>query len=741
MKNKLRASVASMALIASLGVNAVYAADEAAVEEREESIAFGEIVVTARKREESLLEIPVSVTAIAGPALERAGVVSVDGLIGRVPSLYFSQNNSRQSTADNAALVIRGVGANPVLEPSVGTYLDGIYLPSLGFDLALLDVERVDILRGPQGSLFGRNTEGGAINIVTRKPDEELRGRAFAEFDDLKSYRAGGSVSGPVIDDLLFVGFSFGASTTDGFTRNVFLDVDGDDRDVATGRLSVRLTPSDSTEIILTADFLTENGRESGTAIPAEDVGAGIENTSDETFNFVSDFAGDASEDNAGLSLTIEHEFENMVFTSLTGYREINSSRAVDTDGLAEGAFNVNNDQRTFADQTSFSQELRLSSSGDGNFDWLVGVYYYNEDDKFETDINFGSTFNPDAPGVAITSSTQDREGYAIFAQANLALADEFIDLTIGARYSDDKIDGERFNFISIPFPSGFLFERTNPDPTDPDATGEASVEFSNFSATGQAVLNVSDAFRPYVNVSQGYKGGGFDRYPTSSSLYLPVEEETTVNYEIGAKGVLAGGRISYAFAVYRINIDNLQQPTQVINPDTGLPATAIFNAGEAHTQGFEFEGNFQVNDNLSFNISASHTDAEFDVFIDQDGNDRNGDPIPNVPDWTFNVGVDVVLPISDTVDFIASGSYRYVGSYITGLNTAADAEFEYDSYGIIDMDAGLRIDQRHELTFFVRNLADNYVVLNQGGGSFSGFDFARVHAPRIFGARISTEW
>lgn len=684
-----------------------------------------EIVVTARLREESILDIPVSVTSLDGLELERAGITAVDGLIGRVPSLYFSQNNSRQSTADNRALVLRGIGANPVLEPSVGTFLDGVYLPSLGFDLGLLDVQRVEVLRGPQGSLFGRNTEGGAINIITRKPDEKFSGRASVEIDDLFTARASASVSGPLVDGLLYAGLSVGAATTDGYTKNVFLDQDADERDTEAVRLTLRWTPTDATEILMTADSISEDGREQGTAI---DTARG------ETFDIITDFDGDMEEDNAGASLTINHEITDMRFTSITGYRDISSSRAVDFDRMAEGPESTGNFQRTFADQESFSQEFRLASIGNQGFDWIVGVYYYDEEDKYETDIQWPTYFGT-PPGSAITSSTQDREGYAVFGQANVAAFDDFVDFTVGLRYSDDEVDGVRFNFIDIP---AFAFQRTNPDPNDPLATGEADASYVNVSATLQTVFNVSERFKPYINISQGYKGGGFDRYPTSSSLYLPVDAEETINYEIGAKGELLDGRFTYAVAAYRVDIDELQQPTQIINPDTGLPATSIANAGEAQTQGLEMEALFVVNEMLTIDLSVAYTEAEFEKFIDTDGVDRTNDDIPNVPDLTVGLGADLVVPLNDRVKFVGSASYHYVGDYISGLNTTVDEEFSYDGFDIIDLDAGFRIDERHEVSVFLRNARDEYIVLNQSSGVSPQ---ARVHAPRVYGLRFTTNW
>ncbi len=695
-----------------------------------------EITVTARKREEALQDIPMSVSSFDGASLEEDGVLSVDDLIGRTPSLFFSQNNSRQSTADNTSLVMRGVGSNAVLDPSVGVFLDGVYIPSLGFDLGLLDVERVEVLRGPQGSLFGRNTPGGALNIVSRKPSEDFRGRTYVEFDDLDSVRAMASVSGPLSGGKAFGALSLGVDNTDGFTTNSFLGVPGNNRDTFSGRLQLRYTPSDATEVVFSVDAINEDGREQGTAISLEN---------GETFNFVNDFDGAMKEDNVGASMMISHELSGATLTSITGYRDISSSRASDVDKIAEGLSATGNEQRTFADQESFSQELRLTSTGMQGMDWIAGIYYYSDDDKYETDIDWDTWFalSPASPpgSGAITSSTQERSGFAIFGQADFAI--DIAVLTFGLRYSDDDIDATRFNFITIP---EFGYNKTNPNPDDPTATGDASAGFDNVSGTFQAAFNVSEEFKPYVNFSQGYKGGGFDRYPTSSSLYLPFDAEETVNYEVGAKGRLADGQLRYSLAIYKIEIDNLQLPTQIINPDTGLPATAISNAGEASTDGFELEIDYSLNEYVTFDLVYGSTDGEFDVFTDTDGIDRAGDSIPNIPGWTGSLNLRFDKPLSNGRRLTGSVGARFVDDYISGLNTSTDDQHSYDAYSLIDASLGLVYNERLKFSVFVRNFTDEFTPVNKSEGSISAIYggsllLARVLQPRVVGIRVAYTW
>ena len=218
------------------------------------SFAVEEITVTARKREESLRNVPVAVTAISGAAIEARGIDNVTNMIGTVPSLFTTQNQTFGPMPNQTYLVMRGVGATSANDPAVATFVDGVYQPSLGFDTGFMDLERVEILRGPQGALFGRNTQGGAVNIVTRLPSSEAEGKVMAEYAEFNSLRVGASVSGPLQEDKIFVRVSGMYANSNGYLDNVTLDRDADDSEDISGRMALRLLASERLEVILRAE-------------------------------------------------------------------------------------------------------------------------------------------------------------------------------------------------------------------------------------------------------------------------------------------------------------------------------------------------------------------------------------------------------------------------------------------------------------------------------------------------------
>ncbi|HEY6816278.1 MAG TPA: TonB-dependent receptor plug domain-containing protein, partial [Croceibacterium sp.] len=212
-----------------------------------------DIVVTARKRAETLQDVPMAVTAVTGADLEIRNVQDVNGLYAAVPGL-FSAPGSVNNSADSAYLTMRGVGFNAGLEPAVGVFLDGMYLPQLAFDTSFLDLDRIEVLRGPQGTLFGRNTQGGAVNMVSRRPGPDLRAKVQLEAAEFDSYRAAASVSGPLADNL-YAGVSAENRLTDGYLDNVVLGGTQDWSRQSAVRGSLRWLPSDSVEVMLIGDY------------------------------------------------------------------------------------------------------------------------------------------------------------------------------------------------------------------------------------------------------------------------------------------------------------------------------------------------------------------------------------------------------------------------------------------------------------------------------------------------------
>jgi iron complex outermembrane receptor protein len=266
--------------------------------------------------------VPLAVSVVSGIEIQELGLEDVTNLYGRVPGLYFAKGSITNPTTSNNYLIIRGIGWNAGLEPAVGVFVDGMYLPQIGYDLAFLDLERVEVLRGPQGTLFGRNTQGGALNLVTRKPDEEFRGDLKLEYAEFDSWRALGNVSGQVGQNL-FAGVGLEYAKTDGYINNVTLDEDAIPSERISGRGVIRWAPSEDLEILVIGDASLRNYHEMVRGVPF----------GPEDYDTFADQEEDDEMFNAGAQLNINYRFANGIeATSITGYREAEADVWVDTD-------------------------------------------------------------------------------------------------------------------------------------------------------------------------------------------------------------------------------------------------------------------------------------------------------------------------------------------------------------------------------------------------------------------------
>ena len=358
--NAIPYSVAKLVLCALAGF--MMPATVVAEDSAEAQGVIEEIIVTARKREELIQEVPMSVSVLTGERIEDTGVLNVEHLYGDVPNLYFAQNNTLSSQSDSREIMIRGVGAIPLLEPSAGVFIDGIYQTGLRFDISFLDLERVEVLRGPQGTLFGRNTQAGALNLVTRKPSDSFRGRAGIRIDDNETRAIDLALSGPAISEKLYAGFAATARSSDGFLDNEVLNQPQDDHDAGAARASLRYLIDDDWEVNFTGDFDTYRGGVQGHGVVAA---RGKDHTTRD------DIVSDAELDSHGVSMRIDGLWRGMSVTSLTGYRDNASIQLYDQDGMSPPDGNF---QYLDLDQSIFSQELRLASAGAGPLNWLAGA-------------------------------------------------------------------------------------------------------------------------------------------------------------------------------------------------------------------------------------------------------------------------------------------------------------------------------------------------------------------------------
>jgi iron complex outermembrane recepter protein len=647
-----------------------------AVADAEEKFILEEVVVTAQKREQNLFDIPIAISAFTGDQLDRAGIEDLQDLTAMAPGLKTSP-----SPGGGGTILIRGVGtgvAGVGADPNIAIYRDGVYVPrhSIAFQ-DFIDIERVEVLRGPQGTLYGRNATGGAINIISKTPGDEwtLDGRLDGGRYDQRT--AAIAVGGPVIDDKILLRGSYVRSQEESFIENVF-DPGAPfrekvvDSSAFNGSLIVNL--SDDLEVVLRADYEEDDGFG---VIPIRKTWLGPQNIADagpifgvpqiltdDRLQSNQDFAntGDAQLRNHGASSTITWSLNDYTVKSITGYRYFESTRVYDGDGSNSPIATTMLPEKS----ESISQELQLLSPSGGVFEWVLGGFYYDEDTQglariggpVSYDLGLGDFGLSGINASVLTNfdSQLGTEAWAVFAQGTYNISDHWR-ATVGLRYSEeektfsttsdslrailnqDEIDTFLAGPIA-PLPSpiegltlgGLVNIYT--DAIGPSLTA-ANTDKASFDAfTPRLVLEwlPSDDYLVYASVSRGFKSGGFNAYDTGPLNVLlnlsplpasgdpadafqdSYDQEELWSYEAGLRATLLEGRLRAASTLFYYDYSDLQVQTSTGNSTTGF-RSVISNDASADIHGVELELTAEPIDRLQLVLNASWTQGEFDQF------------------------------------------------------------------------------------------------------------------------------
>ncbi len=701
-----------------------------------------EIIVTARKRAEVLQDVPLSISAVSGTILEQQNIQDVNGLYAQVPGL-FTAPGSVNNTNDLAYLTMRGIGFNAGLEPAVGVFIDGMYQPQIGFDTAFLDVERIEVLRGPQGTLFGRNTQGGAVNIVSHKPGDQARGRLGLDVGSFRTVRAKAALDGQIADGL-YAGISAGFARSDGYIDNDILDQHQNKYEQRAVRGVLRWLPAEPLELTLIADSSHSDYNE---------MVRGVRLAGDHKRSQIDQDEPDAKT-NHGVQLNAVYTINDaLTLTSITGYRYSDSDNYADMDSritamgtetlpayaplttlpvVVRGAFLA-----AQVDQTFKSQELRLEGTGE-KLNWLAGAYYFTQAQNQTRQREVG-------PRVAVTLPASlyiyddyrdEREGHAVFGQASYRPVTR-LELTAGLRYSREDVDGtgQRVSVFGAPV------NRTQPLLRD----GHPS--FDNISWMGSASWKLTQDMQVYATYAQGWKAGGVERYP-GQATNLNYKEETSDNYEIGLKSTLFDRRLTLNLAAYHIDIRNQQMNNVIPDPRGGpVPITVIDTASRSHVNGVEGEIGLRPSRNLEFGGAFSYSDGVLDDFVRAfsatDIFDMSGKAFENVPKLTLAATMLYRHELSARMGLEAFAEYRFVDditfqdntrrSFARDQLTAPDYDRVNVSLTLAMKEEGLRV------TGYVNNLFDSFDYSYVSSDPLLGGDvFVVPLAPREVGVRVS---
>ncbi len=727
-----------------------------------------EITVTARRREESLQEVPVSISAFNTAMLEALNIRNVGDVAPYTPNLTRS---SGPTGHNDGFYFIRGVGntdLNPATDPGVATYLDGVYMGRItGASMDILNIERVEVLRGPQGTLFGRNTIGGAINVVTRQPSGELGYNFRTTVGQDGRWDYGGSVDVPLGEDFGVI-VSYLHQQHDGWGKNVYTGEDFGTID--NGALNARFVwkPSDTFSASLGLDYAHQGGTSAhtilngfnpfavsplGVPIPP-DLGQDVSSDVYDNFHSVNPEHHGTVE---GANLTLEWNFGGATLKSISAYRKLNQFAANDFDASGYVFYDHNFE----TDQHQFSQELQLlGDSFEDRLHWVLGAYYYDEWAYHNNRIAMGGNNGvpPGIPGVPYaTRNVQraiynnqafdiDEKAWALFAHMIYDFTDK-LSGELGLRYTDEEktqsyaffIDNSAnvFNFAGIPpFPYIPTLNPDNPFLTIPTTYSKSWHDTSpklglNYQATDNAMV--------YVSYAEGFRSGGFNGRPTPNQMgqfgaVQPYNPEYIDTYEFGWKTENDAHSFRLNGAVFYSAYKDIQ--LLVLGPSGFFETT---NAAESHIKGAELE--FQANpiEGLLLNAGIGFLDNKYTKL--DPGTIAGGilptNVLPNAPRWTDNIGAQYRFGLSNGSGIVLRADYIWQDDvYFNASNRPG--EFQA-SYGLLNLRASwLSADERWEFAAYGLNVTDKaYHTNGQDIVGPLGVSFAGIGAPIELGVQL----
>lgn len=732
-----------------------------------------EIVVTAQKREQNLQDVPISIIAISGENLRAGGISKLEDLSASVPNFSFAEG---VSGSDN--MYVRGIGSgiNFGFEQAVGQVIDGFFFGRSRFGRAMfLDLERVEVLKGPQGALIGKNTTAGVINITTAKPTDEFEawGAGGWEFEGAEGFTFEGAVSGPMTDNLKGrVALRYDGR--EGWVNNV---VNGDDEQELND-YTVRTTLVWDISETMDATFMYQRGElnhdgrtfqlsECGAALRNFDpdgpgpapagaifnaiVAAGEDCTANFSTNVVNFQNGQPviqqiNTEFDTFGLTIDWEvLDGHTITSLTGYSEYETLDDFDADftiaQIAGGDITESYEQ--------WSQELRLTSPAGDQLEYIAGAFFqFTEHDVlFRRD--FSALPPPLTPSGNLITTAQKGDTYAVFGQLTWRFNESW-SLTASGRYTHEKKDAVQdqrptalFNNTPI-----FLIPPVGPASGIHNLTSKRTE--NNFSPTANLQWRPNQQAMLYASVARGFKGGGFDfQNDGPQALAAPTfefEDEDVTSYEVGAKLTLLGGSAQFNFNWFRSEFDNLQVSTL----DSTSATFNVGNAASAVTTGVEADVKWAVTDRFRLTAAFAYLDSEYDEFPDapcnfviiSSGNctgvglttDLGGRELPYSPDVTAMISGEYVLPITSSLELTTYVQVFYTDEFALILDL--DPNMFQDSYAKVDARMTLsNIDHTWEVSLIGRNLNDKRTTAfgndAVGGPFLAGTYFAATDAPR----------
>lgn len=719
-----------------------------------------EVIVTAQRREEDIQDVPIAITVLDQAFLDRHDLQTIENLSSFVPNLYTTDSVNYGA----APISIRGIGGangggNFFNDEPVAVYLGGMYIGRLSFSTAdLVDIESIQVLRGPQGSLFGRNATAGALLVQPARPSAQPNGYLRLQLAEYGERRIHGTLSGPLTDKLLGR-IAIGRSDVYGWGENAFTGADVNGREDTTVRLSLAWQPSSR----VTADLMVERSEQEANpatlnvapVVPGQPSSPFIRRDDfDQALDNLEFFSNDASfneTDATNAVFSVRWDLVDVTLSAISGFRDYKLDGRQDSDSTRFTLFT--NSGVIGSDQ--FSQEVRLSGQAVGPLQWTVGALYYAEDSDVVFSINnYQGLFG--AGTQATFDATQKLDSWAVFADATHAFTDR-LSVTLGGRFSKEKKDfTNKQTVLTIgesrplpvdvgPFPAGSRIPGgiTFLDPP----LFASNADFDNFSPRAVVEYAFHRDVHAYASYTEGFKSGGFNSF----GLNPAFAEEEVESFELGIKSTLFERRLRLNAAWFTYDYSNLQVRLPV--PTGGV---TIDNAGSAEVSGLEVEGSLLITDRLRLDANFASLDTELTEFDTQqvpgDLMFVLGAPIPlepvnaagneltRAPEFSFFADLQYALPLGNDFQGLFELTWRYQDA-VYFLETNQDRNtFRADSADRLDLRFAVHpLGGPWKAALYVDNVNDDRAITQVT--ALGSYPNAAISPPRQYGVEFTYRW
>jgi len=732
--------------------------------QRKTGVSMDELIVTARRRPEFLQDTPISLTAFSADEIEKRGFSRIEEIGLITPNLQY---NSAGGTTDAGKIQIRSIGVSDPVEtndPGVGLYVDDVYLGrAQGQLIPVLDIERIEVLRGPQGTLYGRNTVGGAVKIVTQQPTDQLEGSAKVRFGNYNNIETRGMLNIPIRSEIAAMRIGFASVRRDGYTENDLLDKDTDDRRLLAGRVQLVVNPSQNVQLRFAGDQTRAHGRgrgaqcrfrpdaisaSSGTFAIANGV-LGFQAACDASrrgndLDYLSPI--DSKNNTDTWSLTSTLDWENDLFTakSITAWRRQENANNLD---FSFTGVNIGNVLQSKDQQDQVSQEFNFTGTLlDDRLTWTTGLYAFYEKVKPGTDRTFAVFPLCTLTGLQVACNQSFTSNLSLQTVASAAYGqvtyavNDALRVTAGLRRSLERKQFSQFTF-------NYLDAVQTPDPALTFSIDQSN-RFDAWTPLANVTYDVSESVMVYLSYSRGFKSGGFNGRPnpTLPTTLEPYEQEKLHNFETGFKSVLLSNRLLANVNLFRGVYDDIQSTVISVDPGSGRLATSVRNNAEAILRGAEVELRAFPVPPLELGLGLGFTDLHF-VKTDPSGmiispitglQIDNSDLRPNnTPPFEGHVSAAYTFGgLGPLGDVTMRATWFHQGRISHGPNSDTNDE---DKVGLLSGSIWLALpDGKTEIVLWGENLTDQR-YLNDGINFEDGFaaSLAFFGPPRMFGVEI----